>query len=264
MFYWIYDLPAWAAMLLVGAAFVGVFCLGAIFLTPIAKRRFHGDSDLNSMLSNYLQYFGIIYGLLLGLLAIGTYENFTDTEKAVANEAAALLALYRNTASYPEPYRSDFRLLIRDYARTTIDEAWPKQRSGINPLPGAHNPVVGIYHRIAEFEPETRGQQSVHEATLRQFDTFLQTRLERLYTVVSSMPSAMWYTVVLGAILNFVFLWLFNLSRGNHLLLGGMVSFFTGTLICLIALLDNPYRGDDEVSVSPRAFELAYQQMLQD
>jgi hypothetical protein len=120
-------------MLLVGAAFVGVFCLGAIFLTPIAKRRFHGDSDLNSMLSNYLQYFGIIYGLLLGLLAIGTYENFTDTEKAVANEAAALLALYR-----------------------------------------------------------------------------------------------------------------------------------TGTLICLIALLDNPYRGDDEVSVSPRAFELAYQQMLQD
>jgi hypothetical protein len=216
------------------------------------------------MLSNYLGYFGIIYGLLLGLLAIGTYENFTDTEKAVANEAAALLALYRNTASYPEPYRSDFRLLIRDYARTTIDEAWPKQRSGINPLPGAHNPVVGIYHRIAEFEPETRGQQSVHEATLRQFDTFLQTRLERLYTVVSSMPSAMWYTVVLGAILNFVFLWLFNLSRGNHLLLGGMVSFFTGTLICLIALLDNPYRGDDEVSVSPRAFELAYQQMLQD
>jgi hypothetical protein len=113
-------------------------------------------------------------------------------------------------------------------------------------------------------EPETRGQQSVHEATLRQFDTFLQTRLERLYTVVSSMPSAMWYTVVLGAILNFVFLWLFNLSRGNHLLLGGMVSFFTGTLIRLIALLDNAYRGDDEVSVSPRAFELAYQQMLQD
>jgi hypothetical protein len=40
------------------------------------------------------------------------------------------LALYRNTASYPEPYRSDFRTLIRDYARTTIDDAWPKQRRG--------------------------------------------------------------------------------------------------------------------------------------
>jgi hypothetical protein len=103
----------------------------------------------------------------------------------------------------------------------------------------------------------------VHEATLRQFDTFLQTRLDRLYSVASGMPSAMWYTVALGAILNFVFLWLFDLSRSNHLLLGGLISFFTGTLICLIALLDNPYRGDDDVSVSPRAFELAYEQMFQ-
>jgi hypothetical protein len=243
---------------------VGIFWLGAVFLSPIVKRRVHGESDLNPMLGIYLQYFGIIYGLLLGLLAIGTYENFTSAEKAVANEAAALLALYRNSASYPEPYRTDFKTLIRDYARTTIDEAWPKQRSGTIPLPGANNPVVGIYHRIAEFEPETRGQQSVHEATLRQFDTFLQTRLERLYSVVSDMPSAMWYVVALGAVFNFIFLWLFDLERGNHLLLGGMISFFTGTMICLIALLDNPYRGDGEVSVSPRAFELAYQQMLQD
>jgi hypothetical protein len=166
--------------------------------------------------SNYLQYFGIIYGLLLGLLAIGTYENFTSTDQAVASEAAALLALYRNITSYPEPYRSDFRTLIRDCARTTIDDAWPMQRSGGIPMPGANNPVIGIYHRIAEFEPETRAQQSVHEATLRQFDTFLQTRLERLYTIASSMPGVMWYTVALGAIVNFVFLWMFNLSRGNH------------------------------------------------
>jgi hypothetical protein len=202
LFYWIYDLPTWLAMPLFGAAFVGIFWLGAIILGPIVKPWLHRQSDFNATLGNYLGYFGVIYGLLLGLLAIGTYENFTNAEKAVANEAAALLALYRNTASYPEPYRTDFKMLIRDYARTTIDEAWPKQRRGLIPLPGAHNPVAGIYHRMAEFEPETRGQQSVHEATLRQFDTFLQTRLERLYSVVSDMPSAMWYVVALGAVIN--------------------------------------------------------------
>lgn len=150
---------------------------------------------------------------------------------------------------------------MRDYARTTIEDAWPKQRRGMVPLFSVHNPVVEIYHRVARFEPETRGQQSVHEATLRQFDTFLQARLDRLYSVVSGMPIAMWYTVVLGAILNFIFLWLFDLRRSNHLLLGGLISFFTGTLICLIVMLDNPYRGD--VSVSPQAFEMAYEQMFQ-
>ncbi|MGH6736475.1 MAG: hypothetical protein ACRECX_10415 [Methyloceanibacter sp.] len=242
-----------------GATFLAVFWLGAVFLSPILKPWVHRDSNLNSILANCLSYFGVTYGLLLGLLAVGAYENFSDAEKAVADEAAAVLALYRNTASYPEPYRSDFRMLISGYTRTTIVDAWPKQRQGIIPLPGAHNPVIGIYNRIAEFEPETRGQQSVHEATLRQFDTFLQTRLQRLYSVAGSMPSVMWYTVALGALFNFIFLWLFDMRLGNHLLLGGLISFFTGTIIGLIALLDNPFLG--EVSVSPAAFELAYQQM---
>jgi len=39
-----------------------------------------------------------------------------------------------------------------------------------------------------------------------------------------------------------------------------VASFFTGTMLCLIVLLDNPYRG--EVGVSPQAFELIYNQMM--
>jgi hypothetical protein len=48
--------------------------------------------------------------------------------------------------------------------------------------------------------------------------------------------------------------------RGTHLLLGGLISFFTATMICVIALLDNPYRG--EVGISPEAFELIYDQLM--
>jgi hypothetical protein len=80
LFYWIYDVPTWLAMPLFGAAFVAIFCLGVIFLSPIIKRRIHRKSGLNEILSAYLQYFGVIYGLLLGLLALGTYENFTNGE----------------------------------------------------------------------------------------------------------------------------------------------------------------------------------------
>ena len=70
----------------------------------------------------------------------------------------------------------------------------------------------------------------------------------------------MWYTVAVGALLNMVLIWLFDLRLGTHLLLGGLISFFTGTTISLIVLMDNPFRG--EVGVSPQAFELIYQQMM--
>ena len=57
-----------------------------------------------------------------------------------------------------------------------------------------------------------------------------------------------------------VLIWLFDLRLGTHLLLGGLISFFTGTTISLIVLMDNPLRG--EVGVSPQAFERIYQQMM--
>jgi hypothetical protein len=70
----------------------------------------------------------------------------------------------------------------------------------------------------------------------------------------------MWMTVAVGAVINIVLLWLFDLRLGTHLLLGGLISFFTATMICVIALLDNPYRG--EVGISPEAFELIYNQLM--
>jgi hypothetical protein len=70
----------------------------------------------------------------------------------------------------------------------------------------------------------------------------------------------MWYTVAVGALINMALIWMFDLRLRSHLVLGAAISFFTGTMICLIVLLDNPYRG--EVGVSPQAFELIYNQMM--
>ena len=129
MFYWIYEIPSLLAVAVFGTAFVAIFLLGAVILRPFVRPWFHREPGLNAVLGDTLQYFGIIYGLLLGLLAVGTYENHSDAEKAVVTEASALLALYR----------SDLRTLARDYARLTIEDAWPQQRRGIVPLPGVRS-----------------------------------------------------------------------------------------------------------------------------
>jgi hypothetical protein len=57
-----------------------------------------------------------------------------------------------------------------------------------------------------------------------------------------------------------VLIWMFDLRLRTLLLLGAMISFFTGTMICLIVLLDNPYRG--AVGISPYAFEQIHSQMM--
>src|SRR4029453_4629740 len=117
MFYWIYDLPALWVIVLFEVVFVGVCWLGTLFLRPLVRSWPREEPRLNDMLAAFLQYFGVIYGLLLGLLAVPTYQNRLDVEKSNANEASALPVLYRYIGSYPEPSRSKLQSLLRQYTR---------------------------------------------------------------------------------------------------------------------------------------------------
>jgi hypothetical protein len=153
LFSWIYDVPSLLAIILFGAGFVLIFWLGILILHPFIRKLLPPEPGLNATLTMYLQYFGIIYGLLLGLLAVGAYQNHAETRRSVVAEAASLAALYRDISEYPEPYRTDLRKLVREYTRFTIEDAWPKQRQGIMPELEGPNPVAGIYTRMAQFEP---------------------------------------------------------------------------------------------------------------
>jgi hypothetical protein len=261
MFYWIYDIPSIGAVALFAALFVGTCWLGTILTRPFARALARHQPGLNETVGDFLQYFGVIYGLLLGLLAVATYQNLTDVDKAVGNEASSLAALYRDVGNYPEPARSELQGMLRDYTQFVIEKAWPLQRQGMVPA-GAVKQVAAIEERLAAFEPQTKSQEALHDATLRQFNTFFEYRRARLYSVTSGIPGVLWYTVAMGALLNMVLMWLFDLRLGLHLLLGGILSFFLATMISLIVLMDHPFRG--EVSVSPEAFQLIYDQLMKE
>jgi hypothetical protein len=104
--------------------FVGVCWLGIVVLRPV-RPWLKAEPRLNDMLAAFLQYFGVIYGLLLGLLAVATYQNRSDVQKSNANEAASLAALYRNITAYPEPSRTELQDLLREHTRYLIDSMAP-------------------------------------------------------------------------------------------------------------------------------------------
>jgi hypothetical protein len=211
------------------------------------------------MLAAFLQYFGVIYGLLLGLLAVATYQNRLDVEKSNANEASSLSALYRNITAYPESSRTELQNLLKEHTRYLIEKAWPQQRKGIVPVEDVDRVAV-LQARLAVFEPQTKAQELLHENTLRQFNTFYERRRERIYTLTSGIPAILWYTVAVGAIINMILLWLFDLRPRAHWMLGGLIVFYLGTVISVIALMDHPYRG--ELGLSPDAFQIIYHQVM--
>ena len=260
MLYWLYEIPALSMVGLFTALFVGLCWLGIFLVRPFV-RAVNPDPSLNEVVGDFLQYFGVMYGLLLGLLAVATYQSHNDVEKAVSSEASSLGALYRDVTAYPEPQRTELKTLLREYTRYVIDEAWPLQRQGIVP-PGAVKRIAEFQENLVGFEPQTKAQEALHDAAMRQFNNFFEHRRTRLYSVNAGIPGLLWYTVAVGALINMIFIWLFDLRLGTHLLLGGMISFFLATMISLIALMDNPFRG--EVGVSAEAFQLVYDQLMKE
>ena len=104
-FYWIYDIPNWTLGLLSVVVFASLALIGLFATRPLARRMLGGSSAHNDVVSAFFGGIGVFYGLALGLIAVGTWENFTEVDSLVGKEAASLASLYRDFDGYPQPLR---------------------------------------------------------------------------------------------------------------------------------------------------------------
>jgi len=148
---------------------------------------------------------------------------------------------------------------LENYTTFLIEKAWPAQRRGEVPQ-GSVQMMNEFQSALTGFEPVTKGQEALHAETLRQFNDMILLRRHRIHSISTGIPGVMWYVVGVGAIINTLLILCFRMRLDIHLVIGGVLSFFVGVLIFLIASMDHPFRG--EVSVGPDAFQLIYDSLM--
>jgi hypothetical protein len=142
-----------------------------------------------------------------------------------------------------------------------IKYGWPEYQKGEIPKLGSTK-LKAFQERMLAFEPGSRTEELIFAETLRQYNVFLDKQRVREQSVTTGIPAVMWYVVLVGAILNIALFWLFDIRYITMLFLGGVLSFFLGAMILLIAVMDNPFRG--AVSISPEPFEQLYWDRMRD
>ena len=262
MFDKIYDLPIETLALLTAIVFVGSYWIGCFLLRPVLRIFVRSKGGENDIVGTVLSAFGVFYGLLLSLIAVAAYQNLNQVGVDAANEAAALLALYRDVSEFPAPYNAQLCPLLREYCRYSIEEEWPVQRQGIVPF-GANAKLAPIRKGLLDFEPQTKRDEMLHAEAFKHFEVLLENGRHRRFAAQTGIPTVMWYVVIVGTIINFALMWLFEMRFVTQLFLGGLLAFFLGALILLIAVLDRPYRSA-QYGVSPEAHQLVYKVMMRD
>ena len=251
--YWIYDLHNWVLCTLIISVFVVASLIGLFATRPMVRRLLGPTGNCNDVVSYFFAGIGVFYGLALGLIAVATWENYTDIDGVVSTEAAALASLYRDLDGYPQPMRGRLESMMRDYTRLVIEKEWPAHKKG-EAIEDGDVKLDEIEDEVMSFDPAKEREKIVQAEVLRSLDTVQDQRRLRLQAVPSGLPAALWAVVLVGALLNILLTYLFWIDNLRvHAILVGMLAIFIGLLVFLTAAMDNPFRG--EFSISADAFQ---------
>jgi len=253
------DLSPWALAALCSGIMVAITWLGIVFVRPFLRLLLRRQPGVNDLVSYSSAGFSLLYGLLLGLLSVATYQNMEKVNTFIGQEAASLGLLYLASSSFPEPLRGDLQALQRDYTLYVINKDWPAHEHGQILLGGASRLTV-IREKLLSFEPVSANQEILLGQTLTIFNDLVQARVGRLGGVGLGLPGVFWYVLLIGAAINVILIWMLEMRFFAHLVLGGLVSFFLGVMIFLIMALDYPLRGS--VSIEPAAYQLIYDRVM--
>ncbi|MCU0416371.1 MAG: DUF4239 domain-containing protein [Cytophagaceae bacterium] len=258
--YFIYDLPLLVSFVLIVGFFIAFSLLGHKIITPIVSKWWSVKHDNNDLNSFYLSGIGVFYGITLGLIAAGAWENFQEVEEKVTEESVSIAALYRDCYALPSPTSDSLCLHLEHYVRYVIDSAWVKQRQGVVPKGGTAF-INKIQLELYGFKPSDVRESNIQQEALRQFNRFIELRRLRLSEVAVGMPGVLWSILLLGAFVNILAAWMYIPETTKQgLVLNTLYAFTIGLMIYAIIILDNPFRGT--VSVGPEAFEAIYTSLM--
>lgn len=257
--FWLYDIPmVFSFSLIVGT--ITAFSIGGIFIMRPFVSKWWSGHDNNDQIAFYLSAVGVFYGITLGLLAAGVWQNFEDSEEKVTTEASAIAALYRDVRTFPSPKSDSLKEKLASYTYHVIHDAWDLHRKGITKTKGTAM-LTDFQDELYAFEPQSNREMGIFQEALRQFNKTTELRRQRLSSVNNGMPFIVWLLILLGGSITLIICWLFNIpSLKLHVIMNGLIGLAIGTLIYLIVMLDYPFRG--YLSVTPEAYEQVYEQMM--
>jgi Protein of unknown function (DUF4239) len=260
MFDFLFDLhlaviAAAILILLCGFSLSGL----AIFGRYILPRLKLGPEE-SVFTSAMMQAIMVFYGLAVALIAVSVWQTYTDAAATTSREATAIGVLYRQMGGYPEPLRSELRQELREYLEYVVKEAWPQQRRGEVPHGGVKE-VNDVEAKLVTFEPATEGQKLLHAETLRAYSQMIEARRLRLDAVLTGLPGALWFVIVIGALVSLSSTFFFQVEDALlQKIQVVLLAIFIGMIIFIIFALDRPFRGD--LGLQPDPYQLIYDQLM--
>lgn len=251
--YWIYDIPTWQLGTGIVLLSIMVSVLGLMLTRRAIYNRFRISEGTNETINGMFAGAGVIYGLLVGLVAVAAWDNYQGVDTIASMESAAIAGLYRDVSALSQPAKGELQHHLKNYLAYVIKVAWPGHKRG--EAPNAGTKFLSKFHAaLATYHPRNIEQTTLQAEALTAFNKLIETRRSRLAAINTGIPPVFWITMIAGTLVTIFISYFFHVSsRQLHLLLVAIFGGFVGCVLFLVAAVDNPFRG--QVSISSEAYE---------
>ncbi len=240
------------------AQMAALFCLSALALTwsgvflfqRLMHSWIHGRRNANEMIGLALAGFAALYGILLGLVAVEAFQDFSAVKDIVSKEASTLAALRRDFGGFPQPIRAELQEKLRVYTHEAIDAIHPPPDVAQNPHSSSPG-LDALFALVMNFQPQLKSEEMIQTEAFTRLNMLVEYRRYLISAGEDGIPSALWWVVCLGGVILIGLMWLFDMELHVHLILSSVMGLFLGSVVFLMAALDNPFNGGLTVSSEP-------------
>jgi len=243
-----------AGVVIIGLAMI-LSVLGLLATRSVVK--LHLSDGHNDIAGFVFATVGVVYAVVLGFIVVPVWQRFADAETAVTNEAAALVAVFRDTQTFPQPLRDEAQAALRLYATTVPATEWPTHGTLTHhTTPDPLNAVWTVFREIKPTTPEA--ESDLAQAKDHLYNLELQRHQTHL-AAEGTVPGIFWGLLIIGGIVTTTFTYFFHLEKVRvHAMMIAILAGAIAALLFGVLALDRPFTGAVHISSYP--FQHALQQ----
>ena len=238
---------------IVFACLIGGTLLGIAFRGALPEH--HLGADTKETVKLAMGLVATMTALVLGLL-IASAKGSYDTQSTELTEMSAKVVVLDRMLAHYGPETREARDLLRSMIAVTLDQIWPKERSGASHLePGAGE---GVFDKLQGLSPKDDSQRFIQAQALSIAMSLGETRWLMYEQAAGTVSMPLLVVLVFWLTALFISFGLFAPNNPTVI-----VSFFVAALsvsaaIFLIVEMYRPYGGLIQVSSAPLRAALAH------
>jgi positive regulator of sigma E activity len=250
---WFLALPIpWMAFIIFAATYLIAACVYlAVVRLAVDDRRARAFKAFSP---GMLPPLGIIFGLLVGFVAVQVWNDFDKAKLAVATEASALRAVVVLSENLPTEQRTQLRTLMNRHIEEAVNREWPAMAHEHLSLASLSTNLVEALQLTVSLKPQDESQRTAQREIVSAVRTALNARRQRIIISQSEVGPVKWAAILLMGLLTLIAIAIVH--SDNRLACAIAVAFFaTGIALSslMIAAYSRPFTG--EISVGPELLQ---------